>query len=356
MPVNSGKRNFLKTAAFSALLQLTGTVPSVLAEKSGDASPIHVIIPKEYEPPVEPADQHRLTRATLLYISDCYRGKNLPVWGRPFESVNLEKRIVNIVYWIASGIKEHRNIYPVDPAWVAAQIMAESFFYEFAISKSLAAGLCQFILPTAREYGMLCAGDRPEHGKAPYSNPESADKAEEYYRLKKELQDYKENHKSENMLTIESALEIIAKDDCSTQKEYAEKQLTYLNRLHESERNILTARDQYRTYLQQNISDESGQEKDIFKDTDFFRNFDERFTYKKPISAMVQMLAKALKSKNGNILAAAAGYNAGLSRTEDSGHYKLYGKIPAISETATYLSHVLVNHYEITKRLAKSFY
>lgn len=350
MPADNSKRNFLKTAAFSALLQLTGTGP-VLAEKSGDASPIHFIIPKTYKPSLEPADQHRLTCATLFYISDCYRGKNLPVWRRPFESVNLEKRIVNIVYWIASGIREHRHIYPVDPAWVAAQIMAESFFYEFAVSKSLAAGICQFILPTAREYGMLCAGDRPEHGKAPYSNPESAGKAEEYYHLKKELQDYRKNFMSENMPTLESALEIIAKGDCLKQKEAAGTQLTYLKKLHESERNILKARDQYRTYLQQNISDESGQEKDIFNHTDFFRNFDERFTYKKPISAMVQMLAKALKSKNGNILAAAAGYNAGLSRTEDWGPYQPYGKIPAISETATYLSHLLVNHYEITRRI-----
>ncbi|OQX02047.1 MAG: hypothetical protein BWK80_58725 [Desulfobacteraceae bacterium IS3] len=352
MSLNSSKRNFLKTAAFSALLQMSG-IRGVYAEKSGTASPIHVIIPKEYEPPVEPADQQGLTQAVLLYISDCYRGKKLPVWGRPFEDVNLEKRITNIVYWIASGIKEHRNIYPIDPAWVVAQIMAESFFYEFAISKSLAVGLCQFILPTAREYGILCAGDRPEHGKAPYSNPESAGKAEEYYRLKKELQDCKENDAPENMLTIESALKIIAKGDCSTQKEYAGKHLNYLNRLHESDQKILTARDQYRTYLQQNIIAESGQEKDIFKDTDFFREFDERFTYKKPISAMVQMLAKGLKSKNGNILASAAGYNAGLSRTEDSGPYKPYGKIPAISETATYLSHVLVNHYEIIKRIGE---
>ena len=93
--------------------------------------------------------------------------------------------------------------------------------------------------------------------------------------------------------------------------------------------------------------------RDIFNDSDaiFLRGFDDRVLYRKTIPAMVKMMAGHLRSRNGNILAAAAGYNAGLSRTASWGLYKPFGRIPDISETAGYISKILVNHFAITKRL-----
>ena len=66
---------------------------------------------------------------------------------------------------------------------------------------------------------------------------------------------------------------------------------------------------------------------------------------------MIKMLANALVSRNGNILAATIAYNAGLSSTRDGGMYARYGKIPSIRESTTYLSHVLINHHEMVSRL-----
>ena len=41
----------------------------------------------------------------------------------------------------------------------------------------------------------------------------------------------------------------------------------------------------------------------------------------------------------------------GLSSTLAEGMYEPYGKIPANEQATTYLSHVLINHYEITRRM-----
>ena len=108
------------------------------------------------------------------------------------------------------------------------------------------------------------------------------------------------------------------------------------------------AKENYVNYLRENFA-----ERDIFKkaDLDFLLQFDERVTYKKPIHAMILMLARSLRARNGNIIAAAAGYNAGLSRTKAHGPYRPFGRIPNFDETATYISRVLINHYEISRRL-----
>ena len=69
---------------------------------------------------------------------------------------------------------------------------------------------------------------------------------------------------------------------------------------------------------------------------------DQRFTYS-AIAACVELMAQNLSHPriSGNILSALAAYNAGPSRTRETGVFEKYGKVPAIGETATYVSRVL---------------
>jgi hypothetical protein len=228
--------------------------------------------------------------------------------------------------------------------------MVESFFCEFAVSPALAVGICQFVNPTAHEYGLLCAGDNTAHHTAPFKNAEHAGQAEEYYRLRKVKQSIVRNRKPDKMLTLEEALEIIADGNCREYTDPVRRQLAFRDELEEMDKKITEAKNNYRFYLESNTTVE-GVRLDLFENTEFLVQFDERFTYKKPIIAMVKMLTRHLRARNGNILAAAAGYNAGLSRTIDYGPYKPFGKIPTILETADYLSHILVVHHEINQRL-----
>jgi hypothetical protein len=343
-PPNSSRRDFLKASLLPALFatpQFSGTQTAM--------SPIQVMIPKSYTPDCHPDFQYRLLRATLDYIAESYKGKKLPIWNKYFEQVDLEKRLIKIIYWICTEIETFKDIYPLDPTWLVAQIMVESFFYEFAISPALAVGICQFVIPTAHEYGMLCAGDSPEHFSAPYKLAEYAGQGEEYYRLRRDKRSFINMQKPDTMLTLDEAIQIIADDKCTEFVDTAQRQLDYEDRLTEMDNKIAEAKNNYRAYLEQNIFTDD--DVDLSESTEFLANFDERFTYKKPISSMVKMLTNHLRARNGNILAAAAGYNAGLSRTIDSEPYKPYGKIPTYLETADYLSHILVNHYEITQRL-----
>ena len=65
------------------------------------------------------------------------------------------------------------------------------------------------------------------------------------------------------------------------------------------------------------------------------------------------MMAENLRSRSGNILAATAGYNAGLGNTDyaKAGIYEPYGRIPNFAETVDYVSKILVNHHEIARRM-----
>jgi hypothetical protein len=129
----------------------------------------------------------------------------------------------------------------------------------------------------------------------------------------------------------------------------AQIQVDYLAELGLLNDSIRQAKNDYHDYIQTNIT-ELGK-RDLFGQPDFFNRFDQRFTYQKPIFAMVKMLANALRVRNGNILAASAAYNAGLSKTwTRQPVYKRYGLIPAYEETSRYVSKVVANYEEISLR------
>ncbi len=350
----SSRRVFLKTAGNACLLSLAD-LRTLLADQSlshkSAPSLVNIIIPRNYTPPIGSSKKnysYKLTNATLTVLKDNFTHTPMPVWRKTYSEIDFEKRVTNIVYWVMEAISRHQKIYPLDPAWIVAQIMKESYFYEFAISQALAVGICQFIQPTAQEYNMLCAGEKSAHRYPPYKLGEFAEKAREYYRLREERSNFRRSEKPRQELNLEEALHIIHTADTSGFRKTAGEQLNYMEKLREFDEKVLQTREDYREYLLANLEN-----RNIFDDNDlsFILNFDERVTYKKPVFAMVEMVAKGLRARSGNILAAAAGYNAGLYSTLDDGMYKPYGRIPPIEQSTTYLSHVLINYYEICKRL-----
>lgn len=314
-------------------------------------TPINIIIPKDYQPPRDDYSgryRAKLSRAALEYLEENYSERRLPVWEVTFDEVDLEKRVTNIVHWIMLAVQKYVDIYPLDPAWILAQIMKESYFYEFAISKALAVGICQFIQPTAKAHGILCAGDKPSHSRPPYKLPSYAGSLKKYYRFRRERRKYERSNEPRPHLSEREAIKIIAEGKAGQYQKTARKYLKFWEKVAEYDRKVVQARDQYREYLEANVKG-----RDIFDDNDLrmILKFDERFTYKKPILAMVKMLSKGLRARNGNIVAATVGFNAGLSSTKGFGAYEPYGRIPASEQATTYISHVLINHYEIVRRM-----
>jgi hypothetical protein len=344
------KRNFLKAVVISSLFPATTLVHTQEIEQNID-SPVSLIISKNYDPPIDIDSQKRLKNATLKYLQEKLSNVKLPLWNRTLVEIDIEKRMSNIIYWLSLAIEKHKSIYPIDPAWVIAQIMSESYFYEFAISVDLAVGICQFIPNTAKSYEMVYAGSLPQHSQFPFEIPEFANKVHDFHKIRNERRNYSRNNKPD-LFTLDEALEVINQREITDlQFNQSEQHLNYMKKIDEFNEQIKTCRDQYIEYLKANIQ-KNGIEKDVFEETNFFVEFDERFTYKKPIFAMVDMLTKGLRSRHGNILAAAAGYNAGITRTYFRDKiYSDYGKIPAFEETTTYLSRTLINHYEIVSRM-----
>jgi len=352
--MNITRRTAAKAMAAAALAPLFGLAGSAPAPAAPAAvSPINVILPETYDPGLAGESGRvmaaRLGRAVMDTIETHYKGRTLPVWHKDYASVDLEKRVMNICHWITQSVEAHRDTYPLDPAWIAAQIMTESFFYEYAVSHALAVGICQFITPTAKEFSMVCAGTRPEHAKAPYSEPQWAAELERYYERREAWK--KARRKRDKIAGDEEAFLKLALEK-GLEGQAAPGAADYLAACKEVaalEEEVDQARTRFSDYLEANFAGRS-----IFEDKDvaFFKAFDERVLYKKPVDAMVLMLARFVRARGGNILTAAAGYHSGLSNTrDDSGQYERYGRIPGFDSTVSYVSRILVNHHEIAIRL-----
>lgn len=329
-----------------------GAAPEPAPKPAPVKSPINIIVPQGWTPLVDslPDEEYRnrLTRATMDFIQTGYAGRKLPLWGRPLEQVDLEKRVHHLSRWIIEGVRRHMSIYPVDPAWVMGQMMAESFFNEFAVSYAFAVGVCQFIPPTAKDYGMTCAGDLPVHASPPYKLSHFAGKYKAYLEARNRLRELRGANARLNDCEFrlrEALTALVAGKELPTAKAH----LAYLDQAEKLNAELREARKRFREYLEANFAG-----RDIFDpgDAEFLRAFDSRTTYRDPVPAMVLMLARALRARSGNILAAAASYHAGLGNTEDDGVYEAYGRIPSFESTVTYVSRLVINHYEIARRLA----
>jgi hypothetical protein len=342
------RRAFLATLAGASLLPLAAASESQASVRSG-VTALTIILPRDYSPPDPSQHQsygNRLTKATLRFVQEHYRGKALPIWGRKLEEIDLEKRVANIVYWVLKGVHEHRRIYPVDPVWIVAQIMAESFFYEFAISSAFAVGVCQFIPETAKGYGMRMFD--PAGAPMQVRFPEAAESLAVHRQLREELRKSKQSYRDyciDRGVQLRDVLAAMVEGRSIPDAEYHLKALIEQETL---ESRLREAQQVHIRFLRANFDGRSIFDKD---DLAFLAAFDERVTYRIPVMSMVEMMAGALKARHGNILTAASAYNAGPSRTRDTGLYEPFGRIPNINETSTYVSRIVVNHHQIADRM-----
>lgn len=350
-----------RTVLQSAISILLGPWLSSVARASSQSNPslrddytsnISIIHPQKAQSSITDegleAYQSSLSRAVLDFIHDHYSGKPMPVWKRPPQDVDLEKRISNIAYWVLHFVRRHEDIHFVDPSWMMALIMEESFFYEYALSSSFAAGICQFTMQTADGFGMV-SPDTSEIDNSRLSQPKKAGALDRMRQLRERRSALKNAHKKLFYSKAELLEECIGAHARGESIDGAESMLNALREKESLDESVQTARKEYREFLRSNYEG-----KNIFnqRDLNFFLQFDERVTYKKPIDAMVKMFARYLRARNGNVLVATAGYNAGLSRTYyPYAVYEPYGRIPNYDQTISYVSKIVVNHHEIVQRL-----
>jgi len=349
--MNQHRRQLLKAsvaaALFPALVNATAEA-APLSEVTGiriiqDSNPMAVL-----QSVSAPGFTESLSRAVYGFVLENYATGNLPVWKLPLSQVDLSTRISAISEQVVRSVQIHSRIYPVDPCWLMGQIMAESFFNEFAVSSALAVGVCQFIPATARQYKMICAD---QHLSDPSlirraDLEQDAKRAPEYQQQMKDLRaNYKDLFNKPEQ-TLRSVLSAMLSGQPFPQAASYSQAFDLMDLLKEQYTNT---RNSYKQYLQANFQGRS-----IFAAADirFFEKFEQRVLYPYAVDAMVKLMADLLRGRNGNILAATAGYNAGPGRTDyPTGVYSLYGRVPDISETADYVSKILINHHEITRRM-----
>jgi hypothetical protein len=350
--MNNQRRSLLKAALAPLLLPLFGHEALAAQPPLSEISEIRIIQAKD---PARILDRvsasgfaHAMAQSVLAYIIESYPKGNLPVWKKPLSEIDLHSRIPEICTHVVQGVLRHASIYPVDPCWIMGQMMAESFFYEFAVSSALAVGPCQFMAATARGYDLVCADSHGQPtGFAQREDLEPEFKQAAAYRdqmraLRKEQPDLFGNP-AKLLRTLVNAQ--AAGKPLSAAGTYA----LALDRMDLLQASYTASRDNCRLFLSENFQNRS-----IFspKDVAFLEKFDQRVLYSHSINAMVKMMAENLRARSGNILAATAGYNAGLGNTDSKyGIYSTYGRIPNFGETVDYVSKILVNHHEITRRI-----
>ncbi len=345
----NSRRVFLGTGLGALFLGTVRKVEAVpIAQSIVQHNSIELILSKDYKPQDTSKNQSKLLKATMDYVTVAYPAKALPFWNKPLKDIELERRIEGIIARVYEGISAASPIHGVDPVWTIAQLMAESCFYEFAVSPVLAVGVCQFMRGTAGDYKLLCTGDEEKHTKAPYQLANLAKKEVDTIPLKKSLANYRKEHKPKKELTEKELRSWIL------QPKKADKKLVKNWDLYEAEvvkreEAIRTARREFYQYLDANFAG-----RDMIKnkkDAEFLYGFDQRVTYRTSVPAMVEMMAKLLDARNGNILTATSSYNAGLGNTKDFGQFAKFGRIPSNGETPTYISHIIANYLQIQERL-----
>lgn len=350
--MNPQRRHILQAALAPLLLPVLSGQALASPAPVSEISEIRVIQTKDPSRIVErvsaPGFAESLARSVLGFLIENYPSGNLPVWKKPLSQVDLHSRIPEICRQVVLGVVRHASVYPVDPCWIMGQMMAESFFYEYAVSSALAVGPCQFIASTARGYGMTCA-DAHVLPAGLVRRPDLESSFESAGRLRDQVRALRRDNSDLFNSPAKLLRTVLGVNAQGTVVPEAAAYLKTMDAVETAQVEYTRERDNARQFLEENFAGRS-----IFNPQDrlFFEQFDQRVLYEHSINAMVRMMAENLRARGGNILAATAGYNAGLGNTTSpAGVYTTYGRIPNFAETVEYVSKILVHHHEISRRL-----
>lgn len=350
--IDLSRRTVLKTAVAAALTPLCGQALPALASEAHYASEISIIQPKRPDKLLAelsaPHFTEALAQAVLAFLQTHYSQGNVPVWKKPLAHFDMGRRVLSIARHVVQAATRHATIYPVDPCWIMGQIMAESFFYEFAVSSALAVGPCQFIAPTAKGYGLICADTRVVDAALVrrIDLEENFALATTYRQqltaLRRTHQDVLKSPEKILRACIQAYTAGTPLPDLAHYGQVYDQVAALQNK-------YSTARNAYRSFLEENFQ---GRDIDNTVDQIFLEQFDQRVLPAYAANAMVRMMAEHLRTLNGNILAATAGYNAGLGNARyDARMYAAFGRIPNFAETVDYVSKIVINHHEIRQRM-----
>ena len=344
------RRTFFKAAALSAcaVYGLTG-VSSVSAKDAAECAALPLFIPPDYQPlgRTNPAlFARRLSRALQAHVRESYAANPLPVWNAPLSAIDLSPRLDAAGRLIVEAVRRQSG-YPVDPVWIASMIMVESFYNEFAVSRSLAVGMCQFMPATGASLGLRVIDPQGVSTLPGVTDAKKASALTRHDDLRKEVAQARRKVAEYGGMEelLRQALQAQASGKALPEAKALLRDMEVLERKSES---LRSARNEAQAFMRMNLEGRS-----IFsgEDLDFLRQFDERTVPQACIPAMVELMSQNLAARSGSLLAATSAYNAGLSTTKDSGAYEPYGRIPNISETASYVSRIAVHHHGILRHM-----
>lgn len=352
MQMDSSRRVVLRAVVAAVLAPLCGEVMPVQAAVPVRSPEISIIQDKSPDRLLAemsaPTFVEALSQAVLSFLQTHYAQSELPVWKKPLAQIDMLRRVTAIAGHAVQAATRYAAVYPVDPRWIMGQIMAESFFYEFAVSSALAVGPCQFISPTAKGYGLICADSRVVDATLvrrvdlEVNFALASDYRQQLSALRRTHRDLFK-HPEKVLRTC-----IRAYTNGKSMPDLAEYGKIF-DQVYALQDRYSAARDAYRSYLEENFR---GRDIENPSDRTFLEQFDQRVLHSYAVDAMVKMMAEHLRALGGNILSATAGYNAGLGNARhDSRVYSPFGRIPNFSETVDYVSKIVVNHHEISRRM-----
>ncbi len=145
-----------EAAAMDGSATLPRTPPGYLDADVQRRHPLEFRIDSGFGPDLSDAEGAKLARATYDFLdAEHPDGLTLSFWDlEPKAMPFLRKHLELVVEAVFRGVRESREVHPVDPAAVLALLYNESRFHPKVVSPAGAVGIAQFMPETALEYGL----------------------------------------------------------------------------------------------------------------------------------------------------------------------------------------------------------